>query len=135
MLLRNYNTISPIIKSKQYKPKERSEMINRRFGILILLISLSINAIAQKKTIEQRVDSLLKLMTLQEKIGQLNQYSGKQVTGPESKVKTDLRSDIKNGWVGSMLNVKGVKDTREIQEIAMQSRLKIPLLFSLDVIH
>lgn len=110
-------------------------MIYKQFSILVLLISLVINVNAQKKTIDQRVDSLLKLMTLQEKIGQLNQYSGKQVTGPESKVKTDLLSDIKSGWVGSMLNVKGAKDTREIQEVALQSRLKIPLLFSLDVIH
>ncbi|MFD1630001.1 beta-glucosidase BglX [Pseudopedobacter beijingensis] len=109
--------------------------MNRQFSMLILFLGISVNAIAQQKSIEQRVDSLLKLMTLQEKIGQLNQYSGRQVTGPESKVKTDLRSDIKNGWVGSMLNVKGVKDTREIQELAMESRLKIPLLFSLDVIH
>ena len=110
-------------------------MINRQFSILILLFSLSIPAIAQQKTIDQRVVSLLKLMTLQEKIGQLNQYSGRQLTGPESKVKTNLQSDIRSGWVGSMLNVKGVKDTREIQALAMESRLKIPLLFSLDVIH
>lgn len=74
-------------------------------------------------------------MTLQEKIGQLNQYSGSEVTGPASDRKNYLLNDIKNGRVGSMLNVKGVKDTREIQALALQSRLKIPLLFSLDVIH
>jgi len=90
---------------------------------------------AQRKAIEQRVDSVMKLMTLPEKIGQLNQYSGREVTGPSSDRKNYLLNDIKNGMVGSMLNVKGVKDTREIQAIALQSRLKIPLLFSLDVIH
>ena len=105
---------------------------------LLLLFSTSLNVLyaqKQRKTIEQRVDSVMKLMTLTEKIGQLNQYSGREVTGPASDRKNYLLNDIKNGLVGSMLNVKGVKDTREIQAIALQSRLKIPLLFSLDVIH
>ncbi|WP_256011400.1 glycoside hydrolase family 3 N-terminal domain-containing protein [Desertivirga xinjiangensis] len=110
-------------------------MIRRISILLVVCIGLYAKTSAQKKTISQRVDSLLRLMTLEEKVGQLNQYSGRQVTGPVSQVKTNLLNDIKNGWVGSMLNVKGVKDTREIQEAALQSRLKIPLLFSLDVIH
>lgn len=99
------------------------------------MIALSSKVDAQRKTIDQRVDSLLKLMTLSEKIGQMNQYSGREVTGPANDRKTYLLNDIKTGMVGSMLNVKGVKDTREIQAVALQSRLKIPLLFSLDVIH
>ncbi|WP_379091874.1 glycoside hydrolase family 3 protein [Pedobacter sp. UC225_65] len=99
------------------------------------LIGFSPNLYAQQKSINQRVDSLMKLMTLKEKIGQLNQYSGREVTGPANDRKTYLLNDIKTGMVGSMLNVKGVKDTREIQAVALQSRLKIPLLFSLDVIH
>ncbi|WP_345950867.1 glycoside hydrolase family 3 N-terminal domain-containing protein [Mucilaginibacter sp. PAMB04274] len=104
-------------------------------GTLFILVIWAATASAQKKTINQRVDSLLRLMTLEEKVGQLNQYSGKEVTGPVSERKTNQLNDIKNGLVGSMLNVKGAKDTREIQAVAMQSRLKIPLLFSLDVIH
>ncbi|RXK83967.1 glycosyl hydrolase [Filimonas effusa] len=92
-------------------------------------------AIAQHKTISQRVDSLMRLMTLKEKIGQLNQYSGKNVTGPVTDRNVNMLSDIKSGLVGSLLNVKGAKDTREIQAVALQSRLKIPLLFGLDVIH
>lgn len=103
--------------------------------LLLLAIGISPMAKAQKKTIDQRVDSVMKLMTLKEKVGQLNQYSGREVTGPASDRKNYLLNDIKNGMVGSMLNVKGVKDTREIQAVALQSRLKIPLLFSLDVIH
>lgn len=83
----------------------------------------------------KKTNALLAKMTLEEKIGQLNQYSGKQVTGPVNEQNKSQKNDIKNGLVGSMLNVKGVKDTREIQELALQSRLKIPLLFSLDVIH
>jgi len=103
--------------------------------ILLLIIGLTPKMNAQKKSIDQRVDSLMKLMTLKEKVGQLNQYSGKEVTGPTSDRKSYLLNDIKSGMVGSMLNVKGVKDTKEIQSVALQSRLKIPLLFSLDVIH
>jgi len=90
---------------------------------------------AQDARIIKRVDSVLRLMTLKEKIGQLNQYTGTEVTGPASDRKNTLLNDIRSGMVGSMLNVKGVKDTREIQAVALQSRLKIPLLFSLDVIH
>ncbi|HUC81107.1 MAG TPA: beta-glucosidase BglX [Flavisolibacter sp.] len=90
---------------------------------------------AQKKTIDQRVDSVLKLMTLQEKIGQLNQYSSKdEVTGPMSD-KGNRRQELVEGKVGSMLNVRGAERTRSIQSLAMQSRLKIPLLFGQDVIH
>jgi len=90
---------------------------------------------AQKKTIDQRVDSVLKLMTLDEKIGQMNQYNGDwEATGPITK-DGDKQDQIRKGKVGSMLNVTGVDHTRTLQEIALQSRLKIPLLFGQDVIH
>ena len=90
---------------------------------------------AQTKTIDQKVDSLLRLMTVKEKIGQLNQYSGDwSFTGPITK-DNDKISQIKNGELGSMLNVTGAEHTRELQQHAMQSRLKIPLLFGQDVIH
>jgi beta-glucosidase len=52
--------------------------------ILLLFIGFAPKLNAQKKSIDQRVDSVLKLMTLKEKVGQLNQYSGKEVTGPTS---------------------------------------------------
>lgn len=92
-------------------------------------------ASAQPKTIDQKVNSLLKEMTLQEKIGQLNQYSGENwATGP-IVIKPNLQSDIQKGLVGSMLNILGTKYTRQYQDLAMQSRLKIPLLFGQDVIH
>jgi beta-glucosidase len=85
--------------------------------------------------IERKVEALLLKMTLDEKIGQLNQYtSDRLATGPLTENSTKFQ-DIKTGKVGSMLNVKGAKDTRMVQELAMQSRLKIPLLFGLDVIH
>lgn len=83
----------------------------------------------------EKVDSVLKLMTLEEKIGQMNQYtSDLQATGPSRKDSTKL-DQIRKGRVGSMLNVKGASNTRRFQEAAMESRLRIPLLFGLDVIH
>jgi len=94
-----------------------------------------IHAQKQDAAIIKKVDALLAKMTLDEKIGQLNQYSGKQVTGPVNEKNKTQKEDIQAGLVGSMLNVRGVKDTKEIQDLAMKSRLKIPLLFSLDVIH
>lgn len=82
-----------------------------------------------------KVDSVLNLMTLEEKIGQLNQYTGNlQPTGPAIDDTTKV-SQIKKGMVGSMLNVIGAEKTREVQEYALQSRLGIPLLIGLDVIH
>lgn len=74
-------------------------------------------------------------MTLDEKVGQLNQYNGDWAqTGPITP-DGDKQNQIRKGKVGSMLNVVGVEHTRQLQEIAMQSRLKIPLLFGQDVIH
>lgn len=90
---------------------------------------------AQNADIDARVEKLLNQMTLEEKIGQLNQYTGDwTATGPITK-EGDKQDQIRKGLVGSMLNVKGVLHTRECQELALQSRLKIPLLFGQDVIH
>jgi beta-glucosidase len=105
------------------------------FGILILAKGIFPGSVlAQQLTIDQKVDSVLKLMTLDEKIGQLNQYSSNWSTGPVSPEGNKLQ-EIKEGKIGSLLNVKGVDKTRAMQQVAMQSRLKIPLLFGLDVIH
>ena len=96
-------------------------------------------AFAQKTTLESRVDSVMKLMTLEEKIGQLNQYNGFwEITGPSPKEGQAAKKydDLKKGLVGSMLNVKGVKDVKALQKIAVEeTRLGIPLLFGFDVIH
>ena len=104
--------------------------------LAIFIVSLYISPVsAQRRSISARVDSLMKLMTLEEKIGQLNQYSGREATGPVTKKQTYQLTDIRAGRVGSMLNVHGVKNTREVQTAALQSRLKIPLLFGMDIIH
>src|SRR5678810_1054017 len=104
------------------------------FATLIFIFSLVVSS-AQHKTIDQKVDSVLKLMTLDEKIGQMNQYNGDwEATGPITK-DGDKQNQIRKGMLGSMLNVTGVEHTRQLQEIAMESRLKIPLLFGQDIIH
>jgi len=101
----------------------------------ITLLLFSLFASAQQQTIDQKVNDLLKKMTIEEKIGQLNQYTGdNQATGPIT-INPNKQSEIKQGLIGSMLNVIGTKYTRQYQELAMQSRLKIPLLFGQDVIH
>jgi beta-glucosidase len=85
--------------------------------------------------IATRVEDLLAQMTLEEKIGQLTQVSGNlTLTGPLNVAATD-RDGLRQGRVGSMLNVLGTRYTRGYQEEALQSRLKIPLLFAHDVIH
>lgn len=99
----------------------------------LMLFLMSITLYSQQS--EKFVSNLMSKMTLEEKIGQLNQYSGEWThTGPITK-EGDKQSQIKNGLVGSMLNVITVNHTRELQEFALQSRLKIPLLFGHDVIH
>jgi beta-glucosidase len=97
--------------------------------------ALAFSAHAQDAQIDRKVADLMKQMTVAEKVGQLHQLSGRQFTGPTSSEYAAKLADIRAGKVGSMLNVIGVADTREIQALALQSRLKIPLLFSLDVIH
>lgn len=106
----------------------------KKIGTTILLLACFIG-FSQQKTIDQKVNALLKQMTLEEKIGQLNQYTGNnQATGPIT-INPNKEIEIKKGLIGSMLNVLGTKYTRQYQELAMQSRLKIPLLFGQDVVH
>jgi beta-glucosidase len=85
------------------------------------------------------VEKLLKKMTLEEKIGQLNQYNGfYDLTGPPPKDgdASQKFEDLKSGKVGSMLNIKGVADVRKMQKIAVEgSKHGIPLIFGYDVIH
>jgi len=94
------------------------------------------NAQAQDDGIGRKVDSLLAKMTLTEKIGQLNQYNGDwEATGPVTKDVGNKLNEIRQGRVGAVLNIMGTVHTKTFQDAAMQSRLKIPLLFGQDVIH
>ncbi|MBS1794720.1 MAG: beta-glucosidase BglX [Acidobacteria bacterium] len=102
------------------------------FSVTILFVSFTS---AQNANFEKKIDALLKRMTIEEKIGQLTQYSGdRKATGPVT-FKGDSEKLIREGKIGAMLNVIGADYTRRYQEVAMQSRLKIPLLFGQDVIH
>src|SRR3989454_7733675 len=87
-------------------------------------------ASAQRSAAEQRIDSLLARMTLEEKLGQLNQLSVDQQPTPEQLAL------VRKGLVGSFLNLTGAAVTRDAQDIAVtESRLHIPLIFGHDVIH
>lgn len=107
----------------------------KRVYFLLAFSALGLNAYGQK-TIDQKVAELLSKMTLEEKVGQMVQYSGfEYATGPQQSNSAAVLEEIKKGKVGSMLNVAGSEETRAFQKLAMQSRLKIPLLFGQDVIH
>lgn len=83
----------------------------------------------------QQVDSVLNLMTLEEKVGQMIQYSNNKLhTGPNISNQNHIE-EIKAGRVGSMFNIITTERARQYQELAMQSRLGIPLIFGLDVVH
>jgi len=90
---------------------------------------------APDATMDKFITDLIHKMTLEEKLGQLNQLSGEgDITGPQTK--TDYLEAIKAGKVGSMLNVFTVKYTKKLQRQAVEeTRLGIPLLFGYDVIH
>ena len=107
----------------------------KKISFPFILLFVTFLGFSQTKTIDQKVTELLNKMTLEEKIGQLNQYTNDaNPTGP-LVVNPNKEREIKGGLLGSMLNVNGADRTRKYQELAMQSRLKIPLLFALDVIH
>lgn len=116
--------------------------------LFIFLMSIegevSINSYAVQSltedTISDQVSALLKRMTLREKIGQLNQYSSFNYTGPSDEDKKGNQypksKHLRSGWVGAVLNVHGTEKVRELQRIAVEeTRLGIPLLFGFDVIH
>jgi len=88
---------------------------------------------------ESQIEELLSQMTLEEKVGQMNLYSGfYDATGPApvGGSAAEKYDHLKKGWVGSMLNVRGSEETRKLQEIVVkESRLGIPLIFGLDVVH
>lgn len=101
--------------------------MSRHFFIAVILAFSTYGFLPAQTAIERRVDSLLSLMNLEEKVGQLVQKSG------GSAEQNEL---IRQGKVGSFLNVIGATETRRLQKIAVEeSRLGIPLLFGFDVIH
>lgn len=107
------------------------------FGLAVLLSMMVMEAKTPVKQKERNrfVSGLIKKMTLEEKIGQLYQCSGGgDITGPNKEGIPALEA-IEKGQLGSMLNIRGIDDIRKYQEAALKSRLKIPLIFGLDVLH
>ncbi len=108
-------------------------------GLAIIFVSgvgaQTQNAKSGSQGMKSFVDALMKKMTLDEKIGQLNlPGAGDITTGQASS--SDIAQKIKEGKVGGLFNIKGVEKIRDVQKIAVEnSRLKIPLLFGMDVIH
>ena len=104
-----------------------------------LILSACTNANSEDKEKEKFIDDLMSKMTLEEKAGQMNQYNGFwDATGPmpEGDYQKKRYEELKNGQVGSMLNVIGVDQIRALQKIAVEeTRLGIPLIFGHDVIH
>lgn len=85
--------------------------------------------------LDARVEALLKKMTLDEKVGQLAQYSAGQATGPGTG-RTDYNDMLARGQIGALFNISTARETNAYQRIAVKkSRLHIPVVFGLDVIH
>ncbi|TVZ25883.1 beta-glucosidase [Gillisia sp. Hel_I_86] len=120
----------------------------KKILIVIAVFSCSITINAQDKTtidhsaykadeveMDHKIDSLLSVMTLTEKLGQLNLPSSGDITTGQSK-SSDVAKKIKEGKIGGLFNIKSVEKIKEVQKIAVEeSRLKIPLIFGMDVIH
>ncbi len=111
--------------------------MKKTIALLFCTVCLFANSFSQTNDAKMKtfIDALMKKMTLDEKIGQLNlPGSGDIVTGQASN--SDIGKKIKEGKVGGLFNIKGVDKISAVQKIAVEeSRLKIPLIFGMDVIH
>lgn len=112
--------------------------MNKKYSLLILLallLPLGLQAQKPPQDMDRFLDNLLKRMTLEEKIGQLNLPVTGEITTGQAK-SSDIATKIKRGEVGGLFNLKGVDKIRDVQHLAVEnSRLGIPLLFGMDVIH
>ena len=113
------------------------QLILKLQSFLILLVLVSANVQAQKSPVDMDrfIDDLMKKMTLEEKIGQLNLPVTGEITTGQAK-SSNVAKRIRAGEVGGLFNLKGVERIRDVQKQAVEeSRLGIPLLFGMDVIH
>ncbi|WP_316800085.1 beta-glucosidase BglX [Pedobacter frigidisoli] len=117
--------------------------MNRARILVVLLTTLVLNVSAQTKKpvsaadakMNTFIDNLMSKMTVDEKIGQLNLPSSGDITTGQAN-SSDIGKKIKDGQVGGLFNIKGVEKIRAVQKVAIEeSRMKIPLLFGMDVIH
>lgn len=113
--------------------------MKRITALLLLFVSMQVTAQTKPAAVDQPMNKfiadLMKKMTLEEKIGQLNlPGSGDIVTGQASN--SDIGKKIREGKVGGLFNIKSLAKIREVQKVAVEeTRLKIPMLFGMDVIH
>lgn len=103
--------------------------------VAYLPLTAQVQTAAQQAKMNAFVSSLMSKMTIDEKIGQLNLLTGGEAT-TGSVVSTDVESKIKKGQVGGIFSMASVDRIRKTQELAVtQTRLKIPIIFGMDVIH
>lgn len=101
----------------------------------LVVVAAGLQAQKAPRDMDRFIDQLMKKMTLEEKIGQLNLPVTGEITTGQAKSR-DVAKRIRNGEVGGLFNLKGVERIREVQRQAVEeSRLGIPLLFGMDVIH
>jgi beta-glucosidase len=110
-------------------------MLRRMLIGAVIIFSITANAQQNNVKMNSFINTLMKKMTLDEKLGQLNlPGSGDIVTGQAKS--SDIGKKIRDGQVGGLFNIKSVAKIKEVQRIAVEeSRLKIPLIFGMDVIH
>jgi len=110
-------------------------MLRKLFTAVALIACLQVSSQTNTDKMNRFINELMQKMTLDEKIGQLNlPVSGDITTGQASSA--GIAQKIREGKVGGLFNIKSVAKIREVQKIAVEnSRLKIPLLFGMDVIH
>jgi beta-glucosidase len=122
-----------LLLDKKMKSRRSTSLMLALAAVLFLsLVSAPLSHSEQRASVETRVEALLARMTLAEKLGQLQQLDG-EGNGNFRPEQLDL---IRQGRLGSTLNVRGAKRTNQLQHVAVEeSRLKIPNLFGFDVIH
>ena len=111
--------------------------VRHLFAILLAIFAITGNTYGQSKDpkMDKFITNLMTKMTLEEKIGQLNLPSSGDITTGQAK-SSNIAEKIKKGQVGGLFNIKGVEKIKEVQRVAVEeSRLKIPLIFGMDVIH
>ena len=107
----------------------------KKLFVLLTLCVVSTNVVAQNKPMKEFVDELLSKMTLKEKLGQLNLLPAGNITTGAAQ-NNPIVQQIKDGELGGVFNIKGLNEIRTLQEMAIKkSRLGIPLLVGMDVIH
>lgn len=122
------------LRTERLPTRKRKRAKQKCFSALCLCAFVFLSAFASppQSDVEKKIDALLARMTLEEKLGQLQQLDGEA----NGNYRPEHLKLVREGLLGSTLNVRGAKRTNELQRVAVEeSRLKIPLLFGFDVIH